>query len=432
MDSKPRKPLVDQRHDLEDFTDVARTTNKPDSSNALVSFSGKRGALLKIALVNALLTILTLGFYRFWAKTRLRRYFWSNIKIQNEPLEYTGTAMELLIGFFVVLAILVPIFALYEGALFLAQSSPEWATHGLNIFYGFALFAFFQYAFYRMWRYRFSRTTWRGIRFEQKGSAWKYMVITLAWMAVTVVTFGAAYPWLRNAQWKYRIKNLNYGKSNFDYTGTARNLATKWLICWVTPLGIIGVGIALELEFISSAIDQLEPNPTSLEFFSALATKLETFFILISFSMLLFTALYIWYRVIELRYVLSNIGFSDARFVSKMRVFSVYLTLILNGLIIAIVIGIPFALIQYAVVNHADKIEALGFVGFVVPALMVVYFIVALSVVTTVVFYFGILKNVFSNLEITNVAAFDQISQSKEQNPEFGEGLADALDVGAF
>ena len=42
------------------------------------------GSLFGLLLKNALLTVITLGFYRFWAKTRLRRYFWSGVHINGD------------------------------------------------------------------------------------------------------------------------------------------------------------------------------------------------------------------------------------------------------------------------------------------------------------------------------------------------------------
>ncbi len=53
----------------------------------------------------------TLGIYRFWLATDIRRFLWSNTELAGETFEYTGTARELLIGFLIALAILVPIYA---------------------------------------------------------------------------------------------------------------------------------------------------------------------------------------------------------------------------------------------------------------------------------------------------------------------------------
>ena len=41
----------------------------------------------------------TLGIYRFWLTTDVRRFLWSNTDLSGETFEYTGTAVELLLGF---------------------------------------------------------------------------------------------------------------------------------------------------------------------------------------------------------------------------------------------------------------------------------------------------------------------------------------------
>ena len=51
-----------------------------------------------LALKTSFLTVLTLGLYRFWMKTRLRRWYWSAIRPGGSPLEYTGDPLEKLLG----------------------------------------------------------------------------------------------------------------------------------------------------------------------------------------------------------------------------------------------------------------------------------------------------------------------------------------------
>ncbi len=78
----------------------------------------------------------------------MRRYFWNNLAVRGDPLEYTGLAIELLLGFLIVLAIFVPV----------------------QLAYALALTLLTPYALYRARRYRLSRTRWRGIRFGQDAS----------------------------------------------------------------------------------------------------------------------------------------------------------------------------------------------------------------------------------------------------------------------
>jgi uncharacterized membrane protein YjgN (DUF898 family) len=77
-----------------------------------LAFSGRIGSFWGIALLNLLLTILTLGIFRFWAKTRQRRYLWAETSFAGEPLEYRGRGVELLVGALLAFAfIFLPLFA---------------------------------------------------------------------------------------------------------------------------------------------------------------------------------------------------------------------------------------------------------------------------------------------------------------------------------
>ena len=73
--------------------------------------------LVGLSIVNFLLNLVTLGFYRFWAKTRVRRHIWSSVHVNGEPLEYTGTGKELFIGFLVIMLVLFLPLALISGFL---------------------------------------------------------------------------------------------------------------------------------------------------------------------------------------------------------------------------------------------------------------------------------------------------------------------------
>ncbi|MCH7693127.1 MAG: DUF898 family protein, partial [Proteobacteria bacterium] len=88
----------------------------PGSAGAAgpVEFTGRRGPLFKLLVKNAIFKLLTLWIYRFWAKTWIRRYFWNNIRIDGDPLEYTGLPSELFIGFLIILGILVPVGMAFE------------------------------------------------------------------------------------------------------------------------------------------------------------------------------------------------------------------------------------------------------------------------------------------------------------------------------
>src|SRR4051794_33119066 len=68
-------------------------------------YEGRLGEIYGIFIVNLLLSIVTLGFYRFWGKTRMRRYVWSRVSLSGDPFEYTGTGGELFVGFLIVMVL---------------------------------------------------------------------------------------------------------------------------------------------------------------------------------------------------------------------------------------------------------------------------------------------------------------------------------------
>src|SRR5262244_3775560 len=89
------------------------------ATSGSVRFLGERRSYWRLLIRGAALLMITLGIYRFWLVTDVRRFLWSNTEIAGEALEYTGTALELLLGFLVAIALLIPIYAgfsMAEGA----------------------------------------------------------------------------------------------------------------------------------------------------------------------------------------------------------------------------------------------------------------------------------------------------------------------------
>src|SRR5207237_7436122 len=130
------------------------------------------------------------GCYRFWLVTDIRRHLWSNTVIDGDAAEYTGRARELLIGFLIALAILVPIYLAY----FLISVEAEHLQALASIPLIAAFYLFGQFAIYRARRYRLTRTVWRGVRLWMAGSGWIYRWRAWVWAVLAVVTPGVALP----------------------------------------------------------------------------------------------------------------------------------------------------------------------------------------------------------------------------------------------
>jgi uncharacterized membrane protein YjgN (DUF898 family) len=133
-------------------------------------YDGKLGTLFRQYLVGIVLTFLTLGIYRFWYKTHLRRYIASSFSLDGQRFEYTGKASELFRGFLVAAGILLLV---SFGISFAGEKSI------LNDILTVAFIYLFFVGQYAAMRYRLSRTVWRGIRCRLRGSAFKYGLLVM-------------------------------------------------------------------------------------------------------------------------------------------------------------------------------------------------------------------------------------------------------------
>jgi uncharacterized membrane protein YjgN (DUF898 family) len=192
-------------------------------------YDGRIGQLYRIFVVNLLLTIVTLGIYRFWAITRWRRYLWSHMTFQEERLEYTGRGGELFLGVLMALGILialstcavilsyvlrpihpvlgaVPMLALYLTILILAASARFSAQ-----------------------RYRLSRTLWCGIRGGMQGSALAYGLRSFLYTLLLLPTLFQLLPWMQIRLAEQRINASRLGSAAFSCSGRARTLYLPYL-----------------------------------------------------------------------------------------------------------------------------------------------------------------------------------------------------------
>ena len=80
----------------------------PSTAGAIrPAYDGDMPSFAWLVIRNTLLTMITVGIYRFWAKTRIRQYLWSRISLLDDRFEYTGRGRELFFGFLIVLFVFV-------------------------------------------------------------------------------------------------------------------------------------------------------------------------------------------------------------------------------------------------------------------------------------------------------------------------------------
>src|SRR5450756_2798687 len=209
-----------------------------------VSFSGVRGEFRRLVMRGAFLELITVGFYRFWLATDIRRHLWSNTHIDGDAAEYTGRGKELLIGFLFALAILVPIYLAYFLIGVEVERFKAFASFPLFIFF----YLFGQFAIYRARRYRLTRTVWRGVRFWMTGSGWAYAARSALWGLLMLLTLGLILPWREAALERYKMRHSHYGDLQGRFDGRGWDFFKRgWWIWLVAIFPIIVLLVALPL-----------------------------------------------------------------------------------------------------------------------------------------------------------------------------------------
>jgi uncharacterized membrane protein YjgN (DUF898 family) len=200
-----------------------------------VGFSGSRGEFFHLVKRGGGLEFVTLGFYRFWLTTDIRRHLWTNTAIDGDGAEYTGRAKELLIGFLIALAILVPVYLGYFLVGLEAERVKAFASIPLVVFF----YVFGQFAIYRARRYRLTRTVWRGVRFWMSGSGWIYALQASLWGLLMIVTLGLALPWRAAALERYKMRHSYYGDLQGSFEGRGWEFFKRgWWLWLLTPVAL--------------------------------------------------------------------------------------------------------------------------------------------------------------------------------------------------
>jgi uncharacterized membrane protein YjgN (DUF898 family) len=362
-----------------------------------VAFSGSRGEFFHLVKRGAALELVTLGFYRFWLLTDIRRHLWSNTLVDGDAAEYTGRGKELLIGFLVALAILVPIYLGYFLIGLEAEHYQAFASIPLIAFF----YLFGQFAIYRARRYRLTRTVWRGVRFWMSGSGWIYALRASLWGLLSAVTLGLALPWRTAALERYKMRHSYYGDLQGSFEGRGWEFFKRgWWLWLLAPVALVVYPLA---PFIYGA-----------------------------------------FKAVEWRWWLSGIRFGGVRIESSLPrsaliglywkvigwivvlglVFSAYMAA--SAALIASMSGEPFAEF-FKSQEFSKSIPLLALVG-----LGYLAFALAMNVVIRVYLVRDLWVRVLGSVNISGLEAAANVAARGDLANALGEGFADGLDVGGF
>jgi uncharacterized membrane protein YjgN (DUF898 family) len=351
-----------------------------------LTFHGTWQEFAAIAFPNLLLTIVTLGIYRFWATTREREYLWSQTEFIDERLEWAGRGMELFIGFLMVLLLIALPFAFLQFGYIALQSRGYVAIAG--ILYALSLLLIFYLggvAQFRALRYRLSRTYWRGIR---GGSEDNGLVFGFSYIWKTIAGYIPLFlmiPWSMTSLWNERWNKMSFGpyqfSSNADWTPLMKRYLLAYLIPFIIVIGAVIVGFSIGISTENGE------QPSGAAIGSAIALGV---FAVLAFYVLLPLAALAFYSKFY-REAVGKLRLGDLEFEFKARTPDWLLFGLASIAITYLTFGIGIIFLSYIRWKFFVK-----------------------------------------HLEVYGEVNLDRLTQSDTDLSKHGEGLLDALDVGAF
>jgi len=352
------------------------------ADDSAFGFEGTWREFAPIAFTNLLLTIVTLGIYRFWATARERRYLWSRSRFIDERLEWSGTGKELFFGFALVMILFIlPFFLITQVAQALMLQGKEALGAALTL--GSFLFIFYLMgvARFRALRYRLARTRWHGIR---GGSDDQGFLFGLSYMwknAVAWIPAGLLVPWSMTSLWNERWATMSFGSFTFEAGAQAGPIFPQFLLFYLSPFILFLAAIPLTFAGVVAGADHIEPG-------AGLVLALFTFIFVFYFGLgLIAVAFYAKFY----REAVGATRLGDLQFHFSASTRDWIMLLLGDVLLVLFTLGIGWIFLSY---RHW--------------------------------------KFFITHMEASGEVRLDELTQSTTRMSKHGEGLLDAFDIGAI
>ena len=218
---------------------LERISAEPDSSERLFrfAFTGRAAEYFRIWIVSLCLSLVTLGVYSAWGKVRKRRYLYAHTELDGTGFDYRASPMAILRGR--ILALL-----LFGGFALSGHFVPvmQWVFIAL-------LVALSPWIVVAAARFNARNSTYRNIAFAFDGRVREAAWVFVGGAALSLLTFGLAYPWYRMRRARFIIAHHRYGATPFATDLQAGGFVLTYLLAGLMLLGVFTVlmvaGIAL-------------------------------------------------------------------------------------------------------------------------------------------------------------------------------------------
>lgn len=348
-------------------------------------FEGTWQEFAPIAFTNLLLTIVTLGIYRFWATARERRYLWSRSRFIDERLEWSGTGMELFIGFLIVLVLIILPFTVLNFILQGLILQDQQAMAGVLFLLTFLFFFYITgVARFRALRYRLARTRWHGIRGGSDDQGFGYGISYMWKTFVGYLPMGLLVPWSMTSLWNERWSKMSFGPFAFEADAESGPIFPRFLLFYLAPIVMFAAMVPLTFAGLASGFEDAGTVEPGVGIFIAIFAFIFVFYFGLGLIAVAFYAKYY-------REAVGSTRLNDLQFHFSASTMDWIKLLLGDVALVIFTLGIGWIFLSY---RHW--------------------------------------KFFITHLEASGEVRLNELTQSTTRTSKHGEGLLDAFDVGAI
>lgn len=218
-----------------------------------LSFHGSGGEYFGVMIVNWLLTALTFGLYYPWAKARQLSFIYGSIALNEDRFAFHGTGKEMFKGFIKAILLFLAV-GIVAGLIGYFVNEPAITA----LFFYAALFAIMPIAIHGSYRYRMSRTSWRGIRFGYRGNRTELIKLFFKGIFLTIITLFIYGSWFAINLRTYLLSNIRFGNLSFKYNGKGSDYFVMNLVGYLLTIVTLGIyGFWWQRNIIAYFVDNL-------------------------------------------------------------------------------------------------------------------------------------------------------------------------------
>jgi uncharacterized membrane protein YjgN (DUF898 family) len=279
----------------------------------LLKFNGDHSTLVGLRIINNILKVITLGIYYPWGRVSMLKYMYGETEFMGSRFVFHGTGKEMFIGFVKAVALFGGFYAIFLFGFF-SQNTMLYILG--TIIYVVGLLVLVPLAIHGSYRYRLSRTSWRGIHFGYRGILKEFFIMYLRDMFLTLITLTIYGSWFQVNLNKYIYGHIRFGNIQASYEGKGIDLfiiRIKGFFFSILTLGIYSFWyfknlIAFEINNLKITQDGKQINLRSTMTAGTLFGLIVTNYLIVIFTLGIGTGIAINRAM---RTMLENIEFDD-------------------------------------------------------------------------------------------------------------------------